>query len=110
MKVLFDRRIFSSQRFGGISHYFHELFLGLRQQPEMEPVLEMVFSNNYYYRELKAGNSRNSFPKWNLCGNNQPLKFYPELPSSSSDQLTYYNFYHDSLLRKVLCKRRKFLP
>ena len=48
MKVLFDHQIFSTQRFGGVSRYFVELFLEFNTTEGIEFDLSALYSVNHY--------------------------------------------------------------
>lgn len=50
MRVLFDHQIFSYQRFGGASRYYHELIHELAALPEVEVELAVARSPNEYLR------------------------------------------------------------
>ena len=51
MKILFDHQIFGVQRYGGISRYFVELMLGLRDIERVEIDLALKFSDNFYIQQ-----------------------------------------------------------
>jgi len=52
MKVLYDHQIFSTQNYGGISRYFIELMKKFGDDDEIEYELPLMFSNNYYLKQL----------------------------------------------------------
>ena len=57
MRIGFDRQTFTIQRYGGISRYFSDLYLGLRQTPGVEA--ELLFSRhlNAYLAEQGIGSN-----------------------------------------------------
>lgn len=48
IKVLYDFQMFSLQKYGGISRYYYELIKAYREDPDIEVVLGVQASNNYY--------------------------------------------------------------
>lgn len=52
MKILFDSKIFELQIFGGISLYISKLLESFFQDDEIIPELPIVYSGNYYLKEL----------------------------------------------------------
>ena len=55
MRIGFDRQTFTIQRYGGISRYFSDLYLGLRQRPEVEADLLFRRHQNAYLAEKGIG-------------------------------------------------------
>jgi glycosyltransferase involved in cell wall biosynthesis len=51
MKILYDHQIFS-QKYGGISRYFCELYSQLFTMDTIHPEISLWYSENSYYREL----------------------------------------------------------
>jgi glycosyltransferase involved in cell wall biosynthesis len=60
MRIGFDRQTFTIQRYGGISRYFSDLYLGLVQTPETEAELLFTRHQNAYLAEQGIG--RNLHP------------------------------------------------
>lgn len=56
MRICFDRQTFVIQRYGGISRYFSDLYLGLCQRPEVEAGLLFKRHQNAYLSEQGIGN------------------------------------------------------
>jgi glycosyltransferase involved in cell wall biosynthesis len=52
MKILYDHQIFTSQKYGGISRYFCELYSHLLTIDTIRPEISVVYSENSYYKEL----------------------------------------------------------
>ncbi|MFQ9650147.1 MAG: glycosyltransferase family 4 protein [Enterocloster sp.] len=53
MKVLYDYEIFFSQKYGGISRYFYEMYTRfLGPEFNMEVTIPIVFSQNYYLSNM----------------------------------------------------------
>ncbi|MDO8873979.1 MAG: glycosyltransferase family 1 protein [Methanoregula sp.] len=52
MKILYDHQIFTSQKYGGISRYFCELYSHLITMDTIHPEISVVYSENCYYQEL----------------------------------------------------------
>jgi glycosyltransferase involved in cell wall biosynthesis len=55
MRIGFDRQTFTIQRYGGISRYFSDLYLGLREKPEVEAELLFRRHQNAYLAERGIG-------------------------------------------------------
>ncbi|WP_460996640.1 glycosyltransferase family 4 protein [Spirosoma harenae] len=47
MKILYDHQAFTGSRFGGVSRYFYNLMVGLREKG-VDIDLSVLFSNNHY--------------------------------------------------------------
>jgi len=54
MKVLYDYQIFTSQIYGGVSRYFFELMSNFNNDKEIEYLLSLKYSNNYYLKNLNG--------------------------------------------------------
>jgi glycosyltransferase involved in cell wall biosynthesis len=55
MRIGFDRQTFVIQRYGGISRYFSDLYLGLRQTPDIEAELLFRRHQNAYLAQQGIG-------------------------------------------------------
>jgi glycosyltransferase involved in cell wall biosynthesis len=55
MLIGFDRQTFASQRHGGVSRYFSDLYTGLREKPEVEAELLFKWHQNDYLGEQGIG-------------------------------------------------------
>ncbi len=53
MKILFDTEIFELQIFGGISLYVTKLLDSFYQDGNIEPILPLIYSDNYYLKEFR---------------------------------------------------------
>ncbi|MFD1144047.1 glycosyltransferase family 4 protein [Larkinella insperata] len=53
MKILFDHQAFTGVRYGGVSRYFYDLMITLRQK-DIQTQLSILFSNNAYLLESGA--------------------------------------------------------
>jgi len=93
MKILYDYQIFHSQKFGGISRYFYELYKGLNEDKLVDITSNISilstenhylnnsnFSNKYFKRVFKYIN--HLYSSYKLKSNNYDI-FHP----------TYYNDY-----------------
>jgi glycosyltransferase involved in cell wall biosynthesis len=60
MRIGFDRQIFISQKYGGISRYFTDLYLGLSKTPEIEARLLFNQHNNEYLADRLIGTKMSS--------------------------------------------------
>jgi len=50
IKILFDPEIFLLQKYGGISRYFYELLSKFHEDTDIEFILPIAFSDNYYLK------------------------------------------------------------
>ena len=60
MRIGFDRQTFVIQKFGGISRYFSDLFLGLREKSEIDATLLFNYHQNAYLEQEGIGNQMHS--------------------------------------------------
>jgi len=68
MKILYDHQIFSSQKYGGISRYFHELMKEFDELDSIECSTSLSLSNNYYLSDKKYVNYRDFLPRIKFRG------------------------------------------
>lgn len=54
MKILYDYQAVYDQKYGGISRYFYEVISRIKNDKKYKIVMPVVFSQNYYFRSLKA--------------------------------------------------------
>ena len=66
MKVFYDHQIYSSQVYGGISRYFYELINHFADDEEIDSLLDVRFSNNYYIRNLIMASPRYFLKNFNF--------------------------------------------
>jgi glycosyltransferase involved in cell wall biosynthesis len=106
--VLYDPQMFDIQDYGGISRYFANLISGVNTQSNFKAIVPVVYSSNYYLREMpqlfnnllgrKLLKSRRKRRKWNRKYAIQQIK------KSNFDLLhaTYYDPYVLENLRKPM--------
>ncbi len=65
MKVLLDPQIFNDQKFGGISRYFAEVLIELKNDPKVEVDFPIVYTNNFHLKEVYniEGDGKSGFYK-----------------------------------------------
>ena len=51
IKILFDHQTFSLQRYGGISRYFANLYVGMQNRPDISSDLSILYSQNHYIKD-----------------------------------------------------------
>lgn len=68
MRVFYDHQVFSVQQHGGISRYFTELIMALRQVPGFTSVPGIMFSNNAYLQNSSLFDTKRFFPKHRFPG------------------------------------------
>ena len=55
MRIGFDRQTFTIQKFGGISRYFTDLYLGLLEEPKIDAELLFNHHQNAYLEDGGVG-------------------------------------------------------
>lgn len=53
MKILLDPQIFNQQTYGGISRYYTEIFTRISKKKDVDVLLPILITNNYYLKENK---------------------------------------------------------
>jgi len=91
MRIGFDRQTFTIQRYGGISRYFSDLYLGLRQRPEVEAELLFRRHQNAYLAEEGIG--INMHPIAAKCYIKTLSKGNFELPLSKLHDIHHSTYY-----------------
>ena len=94
MKVLYDHQIYSSQVYGGISRYFYELINRFVTDEQIDPLLDVRFSNNYYIRNLKIKYPYSFFKNWDFRGKNRILEYLNRIHTYSLLKNTEYDLFH----------------
>lgn len=61
IKVLYDYQIFLLQRWGGISRYFRQITDYFKYRDDVDVILPLVRSQNYYFRDYCRQNVRRPF-------------------------------------------------
>ena len=91
MRIAFDRQTFTIQKYGGISRYFSDLYLGLRQRPECEAELLFKRHQNAYLAEQGIGiNLHPMAAKWYIKG---LTKGNLELPLAKLHDIHHSTYY-----------------
>jgi glycosyltransferase involved in cell wall biosynthesis len=57
MKLLLDPQIFNNQKYGGISRYYTEIFVALKEKNYTDIEVPLIYTNNIYFTESKLINS-----------------------------------------------------
>ncbi|QNJ16013.1 putative alpha-glycosyltransferase/ family 4 [Synechococcus sp. A18-40] len=91
MRVGFDRQTFTIQKYGGVSRYFTDLYLGLSQSPEIEAELLFTWHQNAYLTEHGIG--RNLHPLAAKCYIKGLSHGNFELPLSKKHDIHHSTFY-----------------
>ncbi|NOQ29772.1 MAG: glycosyltransferase [Helicobacteraceae bacterium] len=94
MKVLYDHQIFSFQKYGGISRYFHELVKNFRIVKGVKIELSLVFSNNYYISENNKGKYINFFPNKNFRYKNQIISYINKIKTIKKLKKQKFDIFH----------------
>ena len=94
MKVLYDHQIYSSQVYGGVSRYFYELINLFVNDEQIDPLLDVRFSNNYYIRNLNTKSPRYFFKRWNFRGKNRILELINRKRTVSLLKQNEYDIFH----------------
>jgi len=112
MKILFDPKIFELQIFGGISLYITKLLESFSEDEEINFNLPIIYSDNYYLKELKYVKTFNIKPE-DFPFKKQLIKF---LCTQNSRKITkalkHQNFdiFHPTYFDKYFRKHIKNKP
>ena len=74
IRVLYEPEIFVLQKYGGASRYFFELLSNFYKDNDIEFVLPLRFSDNYYLKNAPFIKSRNLIRPIKTKGKNKILK------------------------------------
>lgn len=108
LKVFYDHQIFTEQTYGGISRYFKYLIDGIKNTEDIDYLLGVLNSNNYYIREEKQMLSNSVFkPLFKtqeklIKRNNSYGKYLVKKNEFSICHPTYFNPYFLKYLKKPL--------
>lgn len=91
MRIGFDRQAFTIQRYGGISRYFSDLYLGLRHRPDVEAGLLFKRHQNAYLEEQGIG--KNLHPLASRLYIKALTKSNPGLPLTRLHDIHHSTFY-----------------
>ena len=97
-KVLHDHQIFSTQKFGGISRYFHEL-----TKNKKNSTISVIYSDNHYFSKpfFKKFNIKNKYFRYILAKVN---KLYSICKIIFSNYDIFHPTYYDPYFLKYLRK------
>jgi glycosyltransferase involved in cell wall biosynthesis len=91
MRIGIDRQTFTIQKYGGISRYFSDLYLGLRQRPEVEAELLFSWHQNAYLHEKGIG--KNLHPFAAKCYIKAVANANPSLPLTRHHDIHHSTYY-----------------
>lgn len=106
MKILFDHQIFSTQRYGGISRYFANVYHAIQKQEYIQASIAALYTENHYLEDFKGilsngiGDLLLSKPKRRYKWNKQYARYM--IGKNNFDVLhpTYYHPYFLKNLKK----------
>jgi glycosyltransferase involved in cell wall biosynthesis len=104
MKVFYDHQIYSSQVYGGVSRYFYELINLFGDNEQIDPLLDVRFSNNYYIRNLGTRSPYSFFKNWNFSGKNRILERINRLHTLSLLKKNDYDIFHPTFYNPYFIK------
>jgi glycosyltransferase involved in cell wall biosynthesis len=99
MKIFYDHQIFSLQIYGGISRYFFELIDKSMADKDLDIILPLKLTNNYYLQNKYPNKYLKFLPNYNFRGKNRIIfginRFFTNIAKESFDVFhpTYYNPY-----------------
>jgi glycosyltransferase involved in cell wall biosynthesis len=91
MRIGFDRQTFTIQKYGGISRYFSDLYLGLLKQPGIEADLLFRRHQNAYLGEQGIGMRLHPFAA--KCYMKAMVNYKLHIPISSSEDIHHSTYY-----------------
>jgi glycosyltransferase involved in cell wall biosynthesis len=92
MRILYDHRIFSVQKFGGISRYFCELASNLSQRKGIEVKISTLYNENSYYESLTK--SKPILSGINFKGKYHAVKFLNEIYTRHNLSKKKFDIFH----------------
>ncbi|MGV3557738.1 glycosyltransferase family 4 protein [Larkinella arboricola] len=106
MKILFDHQAFTGVRYGGVSRYFYDLMITLRQK-DIRTQLSILFSNNAYL--LESGTFRvQSFPYFlGFMPTNMLFSQINRLWSIAQLKQNQYDVFHPTFFHPYFLKHTK---
>lgn len=93
MKILFDHQTFSTQRYGGISRYFFNLYKGFNNTPGVSGKIATLYSENEYIKESPVP-LNNGFGKKVFAGHQNRIYRWNKRYSSLLIRKNNFDIFH----------------
>lgn len=106
MKVLFDHQAFTGVRYGGVSRYFYDLMVTLRQK-DIDTQLSILFSNNAYLLESDAFRVQSFSYFLGFMPTNMLFSQVNRLWSIAQLQRNRYDVFHPTFFHPYFLKHTK---
>lgn len=107
MKILFDHQTFSTQRYGGISRYFFNLYKGFNYTPGVSSRIATLYSENEYIKAISVP-LNNSFGRKLFAGHQNRIyrwnRRYSSLMVRKNNFDVFHPTYYDPYFLKDLKK------
>jgi len=106
MKILFDHKIFWSQKFGGISRYFINLILNIEKNSQTKCKIIAPFYRNFYIKKslsrknIFGTNIKNAIPKTYFLLNNFNNFFFKHFSERFKGDLLHLTYYNNDVKKK----------
>jgi len=98
MRIGFDRQAFTIQKYGGISRYFTDLYLGLLKERQTNPIFLFKHHQNAYLAE--AGIGKSMHPLAAKCYTKAMLKGNFHVPLAKKEDIYHSTYYLGRPLKK----------
>ncbi|MFC5410482.1 glycosyltransferase family 4 protein [Larkinella bovis] len=106
MKILFDHQAFTGVRYGGVSRYFYDLMVTLRQK-DVQTQLSILFSNNAYLLESDAFRVQSFRYFLGFMPTNMLFSQVNRLWSIAQLQRNQYDVFHPTFFHPYFLKHTK---
>jgi glycosyltransferase involved in cell wall biosynthesis len=94
MNILYDYQIFSLQRYGGISRYFCELIEEFSKQSNVNTLVSLQNSENYYLNNIYNNLNDSFLSKYNYKGKERILPYINKVKSIYEIKKGKYDIFH----------------
>jgi glycosyltransferase involved in cell wall biosynthesis len=108
IKILYGPEIFILQKYGGISRYFYELLSKFYEDMEIEFILPLAFSDNYYLKHAPFLICHNFLKPIKTKDKNQFLKFMGKPLRKITKKILRYQQDKNEIMLKEALKAQDF--
>lgn len=110
MKILYDHQCFVMQQYGGISRYHYHLIKELNKLNDVQAVLALKYSNNFYFSNDKDFKVNKFFPQKSFLLKRTILDYLNRLSSIPLIKKAEYDIFHPTYYNPYFLKYLKEKP
>lgn len=110
MKILYDHRVFSVQRYGGISRYFYETIKRLNTFDDVTTKLSLLISKNEYISKKDISSHFSNYTDKNFKGKYKILYFINKSNSIFDIKSGDFDLFHPTYYEPYFLKHLKNKP